>query len=119
MGENVDDNGVQDDYMDSDDDNEVPTSKELPAVAKFEVPFNSSREAEIARNSLQVDPEPKRGGSKKSFAVKDNILCVEIRSVDVRQLRSAVCSFMDLLNLVTKTIDQFGPPVQQAKKMCV
>lgn len=43
---------------------------------KFEVPFNSSREAEIARNSLQVDPEPRRGGSKKSFALKDNILCV-------------------------------------------
>ncbi|XP_042878066.1 uncharacterized protein LOC122257071 isoform X3 [Penaeus japonicus] len=117
MDGNVDDNGVQDDYMDSDEDNELPAAKELPAVAKFEVPFNSSREAEIARNSLQVDPEPKRGGSMKNFLVKDNILCVEIRSVDVRQLRSAVCSFMDLLNLVTKTIDQFGPPLQQSKKM--
>lgn len=33
MGENVDDNGVQDDYMDSDEDNEVSASKELPAAA--------------------------------------------------------------------------------------
>lgn len=43
----------------------------------------------------------------------------EIRSPDVRQLRTAVSSFMDLLHLVTKTVNQFGPPVQQSKKVRV
>lgn len=43
----------------------------------------------------------------------------EIRSPDVRQLRTAVNSFMDLVHLATKTVDQFGPPVQQTKKVCL
>lgn len=90
-----------------------------PAVARLEVPFNTSQEAEVVRNSLQVDPEPKRSGSSKTFTLNENVLCIEIRSPDVRQLRTAVCSFMDLLHLVSKTVDQFGPPTQQPKKMCM
>ncbi|XP_068249830.1 uncharacterized protein [Palaemon carinicauda] len=108
-----------DDSMDSEEEETVSqTSGRPPAVAKLEIPFNNSREAEVACNSLRVDPEPKRGGSTKEYSVKDNILCVEVRSPDVRQLRTAVSSFMDLLHLVSKTIDQFGPPLQQSKKLC-
>jgi len=88
------------------------------ATVCINVPFNNCRDAEIARNSLQVDQEPKRSGSKKIFTLNDNVLKVEIISPDVRQMRSAVCSFMDLLNLVCKTIDQFGPAVPQVKKLC-
>ncbi|KAG7175758.1 uncharacterized protein LOC121855253 [Homarus americanus] len=108
--------------MESDEEiseTEETLSTRQPAVATLEVPFNTSREAEVVRNSLQVDPEPKRSGSSKTFTLKENVLCVEIRSPDVRQLRTAVCSFMDLLHLVAKTVDQFGPPAQQSKKMCV
>lgn len=90
----------------------------LPATVTINAPFNNCRDAEIARNSLQVDPEPKRSGSKKNFKLKENILTIEILSPDVRQLRSAVSSTMDLLNLVCKTIDQFGPAVPQVKKLC-
>ncbi|XP_071521881.1 EKC/KEOPS complex subunit LAGE3 [Panulirus ornatus] len=108
--------------MDSDEETsqaEETVASRQPAVATLEVPFNSRREAEVVRNSLQVDPEPKRSGSSKTFTIKENVLCVEIRSPDVRQLRTALSSFMDLLHLVSKTIDQFGPPAQQSKKMCV
>ncbi|KAK3868854.1 hypothetical protein Pcinc_025780 [Petrolisthes cinctipes] len=101
--------------MDSDEEN---VSGLPAAVVKLEIPYNSSREAEIVRNSLQVDPEPKRSQSLKTFNVRENLLCVEIRSPDVRQLRTAVNSFMDLVHLATKTVDQFGPPVQRTKKVC-
>lgn len=109
-----------DDSMDSEEEEHVneTSSGRPPAIARLEIPFNSSREAEVACNSLKVDPEPKRGGSTKHYSIKDNILCVEVRSPDVRQLRTAVTSFMDLLHLVSKTIDQFGPPLQQSKKLC-
>ncbi|XP_069956175.1 EKC/KEOPS complex subunit LAGE3 [Cherax quadricarinatus] len=110
------------DSMESDEEiseAEEPVLTRQPAVARLEVPFNTNREAEVVRNSLQVDPEPKRSGSSKTFTIKENVLCIEISSPDVRQLRTAVCSFMDLLHLVSKTVDQFGPPAQQSKKMCV
>jgi len=40
------------------------------------IPFGSSREAQIARNSLIVDAEPKRGGVRKEISVTDNIMNV-------------------------------------------
>lgn len=115
-----------DDYIDSsmeseEEENNVNqemSSGRPPAVARLEIPFNSNREAEIVCNSLRVDAEPKRSGSTKKFTIKDNVLCIVIQSPDVRQLRTAVSSFMDLLHLVSKTVDQFGPPVQQSKKIC-
>ncbi|XP_045131677.1 uncharacterized protein LOC123516447 isoform X2 [Portunus trituberculatus] len=94
----------------------VTKTNQSPAVVKIDVPYSSQREAEVVRNSLQVDKEPKRSESSKVFSIKENVLSVEIRSPDVRQLRTAVSSFMDLLHLATKTVNQFGPPVQQSKK---
>lgn len=40
------------------------------------MPFSTESEAQIVRNSLSVDPEPKRGGAKKQLTVKDNVLYV-------------------------------------------
>ena len=38
------------------------------------MPFTTESEAQIACNSLSVDPEPKRGGVKKELSVKGNVL---------------------------------------------
>ena len=43
---------------------------------EISVPFTTESEAQIARNSLSVDPEPKRGGAKKTLTVKGNVLHV-------------------------------------------
>ena len=48
----------------------------LTILRDLTVPFNTAREAEIACGSLSVDPEPKRGGVKKSMNVEENILNV-------------------------------------------
>ena len=40
------------------------------------MPFATESEAQIALNSLSVDPEPKRGGVKKELVVKSNVLRV-------------------------------------------
>lgn len=42
----------------------------------LQVPFSTSREAEIAFGTLTVDAEPKRGGAKKTIRVEDKILHV-------------------------------------------
>ena len=41
---------------------------------EISVPFCTETEAQIACNSLSVDPEPKRGGVKKELMVKGNVL---------------------------------------------
>ncbi|XP_052808292.1 EKC/KEOPS complex subunit LAGE3-like [Mya arenaria] len=76
----------------------------------LQVPFNTAREAEIAYGTLSVDAEPKRGGTKKIMVVKGSMLTVNFKATEARTLRVAVNSFFDHLNLVVKTIEQFGPP---------
>ncbi len=71
------------------------------------VPFKSAREASIAYDALRVDPEPKRGGTKKVLSVEDNLLKVRITCTEAKTLRVSVNSFFDLLYLVNQTIEEF------------
>lgn len=74
------------------------------------MPFASPAEAEVAFNSLRVDKEPIRGGaSSRVFSLKDQILVVDLEADDAKSLRVSVSSLMDLLILVIKTIQRFGP----------
>ncbi|XP_060555802.1 EKC/KEOPS complex subunit LAGE3-like [Ruditapes philippinarum] len=79
--------------------------------ADLQVPFSTKREAEIAYGTLSVDPEPKRGGCKKTLSVKETVLHVHFESKEARSLRVGMNSFLDHLNLVIQTIEQFGPPL--------
>ena len=73
----------------------------------LEIPFDSQRTAEIAYNSLRVDPEPKRSGSKKELRLEGNRLLVQFNCEEARTLRVSVGSFLDLLTLVIDTMIQF------------
>lgn len=75
------------------------------------VPFSCSAEAEVAYNSLRVDKEPLRGGVQKSFRLDEQRLIVDFEAVQAKHLRVSVGTFMELLALVIKTVDRFGPPV--------
>jgi hypothetical protein len=48
-------------------------------VVSLDVPFESERDAEIAFNSLSVDPEPKRSGLIKDFALQGKVLHVDFK----------------------------------------
>uniref|UniRef100_X1YTL4 L antigen family member 3 n=1 Tax=Capitella teleta TaxID=283909 RepID=X1YTL4_CAPTE len=78
------------------------------------VPFPSAREAEIAFNSLRVDAEPRRGGTKRSLRLETDALLVHWVAKEARSLRVSVNGFLEHLNLVVLTMEQFGPPVEQA-----
>lgn len=78
------------------------------------MPFSTESEAQIACNSLSVDPEPKRGGAKKHLKVKDNVLHVTISSPQAKTLRVCANGFLDHLTLVTETIEAFGPPLEES-----
>ena len=76
----------------------------------LEIPFESSRHARVAYDALRVDKEPKRSGMVKTLclAEKDGkILHVKFNCEEARVMRVSVNAFMDLLALVTDTIEQF------------
>ncbi|XP_057366076.1 uncharacterized protein LOC130686932 [Daphnia carinata] len=80
-----------------------------PVSAELHIPFPSADLAAVAYNSLRVDKEPKRSTTTKVLSLEANILKVSFTSGDTRQLRTAVNSFLDLLILVSKAVDEFAP----------
>ena len=71
------------------------------------VPFRTARHAEIAYDSLRVDPEPRRGGTKRRMEGEGALLRVRFTCAEAKTLRVSVNSFFDLLHLVNETIEQF------------
>lgn len=82
---------------------------------EISVPFLTESEAQIACNSLSVDPEPKRGGVKKELTVKENVLHAKMSSPEAKTLRVSANSFLEHLTLVVETIAAFGPPVEESR----
>merc|ERR1739847_34566 len=73
------------------------------------IPFENSRHANIALNSLIQDREP-RSGSKleRILAVTEKNLTVKWTAEEARILRTSCTSFFQLLSLVVETIEEFG-----------
>lgn len=74
----------------------------------LEVPFETEKSAEIAYNSLRVDPEPKRSGLVKTLELQGPKLVVHFKCQEARTLRVSANAFFDLLSLVVQTQDQFA-----------
>ncbi|XP_064456381.1 uncharacterized protein LOC135367172 [Ornithodoros turicata] len=80
-----------------------------PLSACMKIPFSSEHHAEVAYNSLRIDPEPKRALCSKKLSLHGNILQVDFVAQGPRHLRSSMRSFSELLLLVIKTIERFHP----------
>ncbi|KAL8599487.1 hypothetical protein ACOMHN_065286 [Nucella lapillus] len=78
---------------------------------QLEVTFPDGGYAKIAADTLCVDKEPKRGGVSKTISHTGNVLSVVLRSQEARLLRVSTNSFLEHLQLVTMTMDKFGPPL--------
>uniref|UniRef100_A0A8C8G636 L antigen family member 3 n=1 Tax=Oncorhynchus tshawytscha TaxID=74940 RepID=A0A8C8G636_ONCTS len=69
----------------------------------LDVPFQSTREASIALQSLSPDREPRKGGISKELTVSGSTLSVEGSILPV-----TVGSFMNHLSLAMETMELFG-----------
>uniref|UniRef100_A0A3Q3INX5 L antigen family member 3 n=1 Tax=Monopterus albus TaxID=43700 RepID=A0A3Q3INX5_MONAL len=78
--------------------------------SSLDVPFPSSREANIALRSLSPDREPRKGGISKELTVSGS---TRWSADEARILRVSVDSFLDHLLLVLETMEMFGSPVSQ------
>ncbi|KAJ8947486.1 hypothetical protein NQ318_009789 [Aromia moschata] len=81
---------------------------------ELEIPFQTSRIAEVVYDVLRVDKEPKRGGVAKVLSLTGNILTVKFSAQLTRQLRVSVNGFLEKLDLTLETVQLFGPPVSES-----
>lgn len=83
----------------------IDSQNQLTATAVIEVQFKTNRLAVIAFNSLSVDKGPR--GENKELTVMNDKLIAKFKSVDSKNLRKSINSFLDFTNLVIKTIERF------------
>uniref|UniRef100_A0A6N2LKL1 AB hydrolase-1 domain-containing protein n=1 Tax=Salix viminalis TaxID=40686 RepID=A0A6N2LKL1_SALVM len=74
----------------------------------FEVDFGSEENASIIYAALAVDKELQPDKVKRLMSVSDGKLSVHFEAVEARFLRASFSSFVDILTLSTKTIEEFG-----------
>ncbi|KAK9879409.1 hypothetical protein WA026_006475 [Henosepilachna vigintioctopunctata] len=79
----------------------------------IEIPFPSSRLAEVALHSLRVDTEPKRGGTTKTLEVVDNKLITYFAGSNLGSIRVSVNSFFDNIHIIKESIQLLGEPVSE------
>ncbi|XP_078444453.1 transcription factor isoform X2 [Wolffia australiana] len=77
----------------------------------LEVDFDSEEHASIVYSALAVDKELQPDKVRRKMSVSGRLLSVRFEAVEARLLRPSFSSFIDLLVLSSKTIEQFGPPV--------
>ena len=97
-----------------------------------QVPFSSEKHAQIAKRSIEVDPELQAHAVKRTISVEGNVLhaCVSAQSkhfrlaytlfpvsqfstLTVRLARLSVNAFLENVDLVIRTIAQFGQEAEQ------
>ena len=74
----------------------------------LEIPFASEHHAEIAYNSLRVDREPSRATTRRHLSRDACRLVARLEAPDARSLRTASNALLDLVVLVTQTLERFG-----------
>ncbi|KAL1933951.1 hypothetical protein VTP01DRAFT_8041 [Rhizomucor pusillus] len=81
-------------------------AQEMEHTLRLEIPFPSERLADIALRVLNVDKELKTNQVKRELLTQENKLCANFEAVSARVLRVSVNSFLDMLAMVTRTMDQ-------------
>lgn len=74
----------------------------------LQIPFASSKHATIAMESIQVDPELQPQAVLRTLAVEDDVLVANFKTLTIRLARLAVNSFLENVDLVVRTLEQFA-----------
>ncbi|KZT29749.1 transcription factor Pcc1, partial [Neolentinus lepideus HHB14362 ss-1] len=72
------------------------------------VPFASARHATIAKQVIEVDRELQPHAVKRLLVVEDDVLVATFTTLTVRLARLTLNAFLENVELVVRTIGQFG-----------
>ncbi|KXN88502.1 L antigen family member 3, partial [Leucoagaricus sp. SymC.cos] len=73
-----------------------------------EVPFISSKHASIAKQVIDVDKELQPQAVKRDLSIDGNKLVARFDTLTVRLARLTVNAFLENVDLVVRTIENFG-----------
>jgi len=77
------------------------------------IPFASSKHADIARRVLQVDAELQPQFVKKTLTTEGDLLVASFSTLTIRLARLTLNSFLENLDLVTRTLGEFADEAEQ------
>jgi len=73
-----------------------------------EIPFASSKHASIAKQVIEVDAELQAHAVKRELSVQDDKLIATFHTLTVRLARLTLNAFLENVDLVVRTIEEFG-----------
>jgi len=78
-----------------------------------EIPFASAKHASIAKQAIEVDAELSPQAVKRELSVNDNKLIATFHTLTVRLARLTLNAFLENVDLVVRTINQFGAEAEK------
>ncbi|ORZ11200.1 CTAG/Pcc1 family [Absidia repens] len=75
---------------------------------QIDIPFPSAKLATIAMRVLSVDKELKTDQVKRTLECDDALLKIHFASVSAKMLRVSSNSFLEMVLMVTRTMDQYA-----------
>lgn len=79
----------------------------------MKIPLASPKHALIAKQVIEVDPELQPQAVKRTLSVDDNLLIATFQTLTVRLARLTLNAFLENVDLVIRTIEQFGEEAEK------
>lgn len=76
------------------------------------VSFENPDHAQLVRDALSVDPELRPHDVQRTMALNGSSLTIKFKAQDIRMLRAATGTFMDLLGVATLTMETFRDSIK-------
>lgn len=80
------------------------------------IPFANNEHATIAKQVIEVDAELQKSAVKRTLTVEDNQLVANFDTLTVRLARLVVNGFLENVDLVARTIGEFGEEAASTTK---
>ncbi|KAF7794799.1 hypothetical protein EIP86_005941 [Pleurotus ostreatoroseus] len=80
------------------------------------VPFASAKHASIAKQVIEVDKELQPQVVKRVLEVEDDVLVATFKTLTVRLARLVVNAYLENVDLVVRTIGEFGLDAERGSK---
>ncbi|OBZ72080.1 EKC/KEOPS complex subunit SPAC4H3.13 [Grifola frondosa] len=79
------------------------------------IPFASQKHATIAKQVIEVDKELQPEVVKRVITVEDNLLVATFTTLTVRLARLTSNAFLENIDLVVRTIGEFGQDAERSQ----
>ncbi|KZT73021.1 transcription factor Pcc1 [Daedalea quercina L-15889] len=79
----------------------------------IQIPFESEKHASIAKQVIEVDRELQPQAVRRELSIENNVLVVTFKTLTVRLSRLTVNAFLENVDLVIRTLAEFGEDAEK------